>query len=138
MKSLSLQRRIHLLFHMEPVTSKFTGKSILSSSIQKIRNISRLLNELRKIKQFNLQDALKLKYFESLVAATKTVAKYNALIDKFVSPTYAINMDTYLKYCAEIAIVFALKRGDCRNNYICRTRSSFENLNESYRVTVTV
>ncbi|KAK4886596.1 hypothetical protein RN001_002867 [Aquatica leii] len=92
--------RIHREKHFIAVTSR------------KMREIARLLIELKKIEPAIkcLFDALKPKYFDIIVAATKIVAKYNAEKDKYISPTYAMHMGTYLKQCAEIAIIFALKR----------------------------
>lgn len=98
-------------------------KHFINVASRKMREISRLLIELKKIEPTIkcLFDALKPKYFDILVIATKTVAKYNSEKDKFESPTYAMNMGTYLKQCAEIAIVFALKRKE-----IAETVSSAE------------
>ncbi|XP_074035312.1 uncharacterized protein [Leptinotarsa decemlineata] len=87
-------------------------KHFINVASRKMREIARLLIEIKKIEP-NIKclfDALKPKYFDSLVNATKVVAKYNVEKDKFESPTYAMNIGTYLKQCAEIAIVFALKR----------------------------
>lgn len=53
-----------------------------------MREISRLLIEVKKM---------------------EPTIKYNTEKDKFESPTYAIKMGTYLKQCAEIAIVSTLK-----------------------------
>lgn len=47
---------------------------------------------------------------DSLVSATKLVAKYDAEKESFGIPSYALHIGTTLKQCCEIAIVQALKR----------------------------
>ncbi|KAG5893346.1 hypothetical protein JTB14_000112 [Gonioctena quinquepunctata] len=87
-------------------------KHFINVASRKMREIARLLMELKKMEPTIkcLFDALKPKYFDTIVMATKAVSKYNVEKDKFDSPTYALNMGTYLKQCTEIAIEFALKR----------------------------
>lgn len=87
-------------------------KHFINVASRKMRELSRFLIEIKKIEPTIkcLFDALKPQHFDILVAATRIVAKYDAEKDKFDSPTFAMNMGTYLKQCAEIAIVFALKR----------------------------
>ncbi|CAH1986997.1 unnamed protein product [Acanthoscelides obtectus] len=87
-------------------------KHFINVTSRKMREIARFLIEIEKMEPniHCLFDALKPKYFDTTVAATKAVAKYDVEKDKFESPTYAMNMGTNLKQCAEIAIIFALKR----------------------------
>ncbi|KAK9873740.1 hypothetical protein WA026_002096 [Henosepilachna vigintioctopunctata] len=79
---------------------------------RKMRELSKLLIEVRKYDASikNLFEALQPKYFDSIVDATKIIAKYNFQEDRFNSPTLALNMGTTLKQCCNIAIVFVLKR----------------------------
>ncbi|VEN59616.1 unnamed protein product [Callosobruchus maculatus] len=79
---------------------------------RKMRELAKLLIELKKCAPeiTSLLDAFKPQYFDLLVAATKTIAKYNYEKDYFESPTLALNMGTTLKQCCDLAIVFALKR----------------------------
>ncbi|CAH0563122.1 unnamed protein product [Brassicogethes aeneus] len=87
-------------------------KHFINVTSRKMRELGRLLIEVRKREPSikSLFDALKPKHFDLLVAATKSEAKYDMEKDKYKSPTYALNMGTTLKQCAEIAIIFALKR----------------------------
>ncbi|KAL1488528.1 hypothetical protein ABEB36_014992 [Hypothenemus hampei] len=87
-------------------------KHFINVTSRKMRELARLLIELRKIDNSiaSLFDALKPKYFDSIIAATKIVAKYDTEKNKYDSPTYALNMGTTLKQCADLAIIMALKR----------------------------
>ncbi|KAL1510052.1 hypothetical protein ABEB36_004708 [Hypothenemus hampei] len=87
-------------------------KHFINVTSRKMRELARLLIELRKIDNStaSLFDALKPKYFDSIIAATKIVAKYDTEKNKYDSPTYALNMGTTLKQCANLAIIMALKR----------------------------
>lgn len=58
----------------------------------------------------NLFDALHPKHFDLIVDATRRIAKYDYEKRCYESPTYALNIGTAIKQCAELAIVFALKR----------------------------
>ncbi|KAK4886154.1 hypothetical protein RN001_002425 [Aquatica leii] len=87
-------------------------KHFINVTSRKMRELARLLIEIRQrdnsIK--SLFEALKPKYFDLIVEATKTVAKFNFETNRFESPSYALNMGTTLKQCADIAIILALKR----------------------------
>ncbi|KAG5865241.1 hypothetical protein JTB14_029982 [Gonioctena quinquepunctata] len=79
---------------------------------RKMREISKLLIEVKSLNPSikNLYDALQPVYFDSFVQATKIVAKYDSLTQKFESPTYAMNIQTSLKQCCDIAILVGLRR----------------------------
>lgn len=87
-------------------------KHFIHVTSRKMRELSKLLIEVRKLTSdvSNLFDALKPQFYDILVQATKTVAKYSAEKNCFQSPTYAINMGTTIKDCCNIAITFALQR----------------------------
>lgn len=91
---------------------KHREKHFVNVASRKMREISRLLIEMRKLVPNieNLFDALKAEHFDALVTATKIVAKFDVKKERFDSPTYAMNIGTYLKQCAEIAILLVLKR----------------------------
>lgn len=92
-------------------------KHFILVASRKMREMAKLLIELRKLDSSinQLFDALKPKYFDLLIRAVKTVAKYNIEKDCYKSPTYALNAGTMLKQCCDIAIYFALKKADVSN-----------------------
>jgi hypothetical protein len=98
--------RIHREKHFVNVTSR------------KMRELGRLVIQMKKIEPtINcLLDALRPKYFDCMVAATKVVAKYNDKTETYESPTYAMNIATTLTQCCDIAIVRALKRKQLGSN----------------------
>lgn len=79
---------------------------------RKMRELAKLLMELRKFEPSikTLFDALQPKYFDIMVNATKVIANYNAEKRIYESHTIALNMGTTIKQCAELAILFPLKR----------------------------
>ncbi|CAG9827845.1 unnamed protein product [Diabrotica balteata] len=81
-------------------------KHHINVTSRKMRELSRILIEFKKIKACtsNLFEALKPKFYDDLVEATKLVAKYDTDKDLFVSPTYALNIGTSLKQCCDIAL----------------------------------
>ncbi|KAJ8942578.1 hypothetical protein NQ314_010034 [Rhamnusium bicolor] len=87
-------------------------KHFLSVTSRKMREVSRLLLEIRKLAPTvkNLFDVLKPQNYDLLVTATKNVAKYDNDMEFFQSPTYAMNISTSLKRCCDIAILHALKK----------------------------
>lgn len=58
----------------------------------------------------NLYDALKPENFSLFVEATKVISHYDPTREVYGSPTYAMNIQTSLKQCCDIAILFALQR----------------------------
>lgn len=58
----------------------------------------------------NLYDALKPEYFDLFVEATKAISHYDPTREVYGSPTYAMNIQTSLKQCCDIAVLFALQR----------------------------
>ena len=77
-----------------------------------MRELAKLLLELKKV-QSNIKDlfdALKPENYDCIVQATKNAAQYDVDRDNFLSPTYAMNIVTSLKQCANIAIMYALKK----------------------------
>uniref|UniRef100_A0A6P7GZ10 Uncharacterized protein LOC114344736 n=1 Tax=Diabrotica virgifera virgifera TaxID=50390 RepID=A0A6P7GZ10_DIAVI len=87
-------------------------KHFINVASQKMRELARLLIQIKQRDESIkcLLDALKSKHFDLLVEATKAEAKYDADKDIYKSPTYALNMGTTLKQCAELAIIMVLKR----------------------------
>ncbi|XP_050516338.1 uncharacterized protein LOC126891198 [Diabrotica virgifera virgifera] len=85
---------------------------LINVASRKMRELAKLLIEVKKMESNvnDLFEALHPKYFDTLVAATKIVAKYDPLNNYYKSPTYALNMGTSLKPCYDIAILHALKR----------------------------
>ncbi|GBP23495.1 hypothetical protein EVAR_12775_1 [Eumeta japonica] len=83
----------------------------ISVTSRKMRELAKLLIETQKkkpeIKTFF--DALKPQNYDTLVAATKVVAKYDENTDRYCSPTYAMNISTTIKQCCNIAIKRILK-----------------------------
>lgn len=82
---------------------------------RKMRELARFLIEIKKIHSSIkcLFDALKPKYFDAIITATKSASKYNVEKDVYDSPTYALNLGTALKHCCDLAIIYALKRKRC-------------------------
>lgn len=81
---------------------------------RKMREIGRLILEVQKLKP-DLTDLFKILQpvnFDIIVEATKTIAKYDATKQQYMSPTYAMNIGTTLKQCCDIAILQALKKKD--------------------------
>ncbi|CAG9829822.1 unnamed protein product [Diabrotica balteata] len=89
-------------------------KHFISVTSRKMRELARLLIEIRKIKPCvkSLIDSLKPEYYDVLVDATKVVAKYDSEKQNYESPTYALNMGTTLKQCCDIALLHTLKKSD--------------------------
>ncbi|XP_050516376.1 uncharacterized protein LOC126891238 [Diabrotica virgifera virgifera] len=81
-------------------------KHHINVTSRKMRELSRILIEFKKIKACtsNLFEALKPKFYDDLVDATKLVSKYDTEKDLFFSPTYALNIGTSLKQCCDIAL----------------------------------
>ncbi|GBP81159.1 hypothetical protein EVAR_25085_1 [Eumeta japonica] len=83
----------------------------ISVTSRKMRELAKLLIETQRkkpeIKTFF--DALKPQNYDTLVAATKVVAKYDENTDRYCSPTYAMNISTTIKQCCNIAIKRILK-----------------------------
>nr|CAI5848195.1 unnamed protein product [Callosobruchus analis] len=83
-------------------------KHFIHVTSRKMRELSKILLEIRKIDPSitTLLSALRPKYFDIFVEATKRVAKYDIEKDVYNSPTFAINIVTSLKQCCDIAITF--------------------------------
>nr|CAI5835699.1 unnamed protein product [Callosobruchus analis] len=83
-------------------------KHFIHVTSRKMRELSNILLEIRKIDPSitTLLSALRPKYFDIFVEATKRVAKYDIEKDVYNSPTFAINIVTSLKQCCDIAITF--------------------------------
>ncbi|XP_063910844.1 uncharacterized protein LOC135128004 [Zophobas morio] len=78
---------------------------------RKMRELSRLLIEIKKQKPLiqSLFEALRPENFQLFVQATKVIAKYDPETDKFETPTYALNIQSSLKQCCDIAILTVSK-----------------------------
>lgn len=89
-------------------------KHFIHVTSRKMRELSKLLIQLQKINCDikNLFKALRPQYYDTVVQAVKTVAKYNEEDNSFSAPTYAMNICKSLKDCCDIAINFALKKKD--------------------------
>lgn len=98
-------------------------KHLINVCSRKMRELAKLLMEVQKLNPSikNLYDALQPVYFDLFVEATKIVAKFDPNTEVFGSPTYAMNIQTSLKNCCDIAILFTLKR-----KYINSTISTAE------------
>ncbi|XP_044752036.1 uncharacterized protein LOC123311961 [Coccinella septempunctata] len=92
--------KIHREKHFALVTSR------------KMREIARLLIEMRKIKTSikDLLSALKPENYDVLVQATENISRYDKNSQRFASPTLALNMGTTLKQCCNIALVLTIKK----------------------------
>ncbi|KAL4718947.1 hypothetical protein ACJJTC_005242 [Scirpophaga incertulas] len=87
-------------------------KHFINVTSRKMRELGKLLIELRKKepKISSLFDALQPKYYDTIIEATKMAASYSTDKDKYESPTFAMNIVSSLKQCANIAILYALKK----------------------------
>ncbi|KAF5275326.1 hypothetical protein FQR65_LT16723 [Abscondita terminalis] len=87
-------------------------KHLINVCSRKMRELARLLIEIQKLNStiLNMYDVLQPIHFDLVVAATKIVAKFNPITKVFESPTYAMNIQTSLKQCCDIAILVTLKR----------------------------
>ncbi|XP_074034196.1 uncharacterized protein isoform X2 [Leptinotarsa decemlineata] len=85
-------------------------KHFILVTSRKMRELSRLLLFMKKIDPSitNLFGALKPKYFNYFVEATKKVAQYDEVKDAYSAPTFAMNIATSLKQCCEIALTLSL------------------------------
>ncbi|XP_056642865.1 uncharacterized protein LOC130449208 [Diorhabda sublineata] len=83
-------------------------KHFIYVTSRKIRELSKILLEIRKLdpSKTTFISALKPKYFDIFVEATKRIAKYDSERDVYLSPTFAMNVVTSLKQCCDIAITF--------------------------------
>lgn len=72
----------------------------------------RLVIEIKKVNSTikNFFEALRPEHFELLVSAIKVVANYNPQTKFYKSASTALNLETAIKQCCEIAIMFVLKR----------------------------
>ncbi|CAH1102112.1 unnamed protein product [Psylliodes chrysocephalus] len=87
-------------------------KHFINVTSRKMRELSRILLELKKIEPSinNLFQGLQPKYYDKFVEVTKLVAKYDKDKDLYMSPTFAINICTSLKQCCDIAIHMIVKQ----------------------------
>lgn len=74
---------------------------------QNVRKLSKLLDFIKQEKPEvqQLIDVLKPIHFSLLLRGVKHIAKYNAEMDIFESPTLAINFGTLLKKCCDLAYI---------------------------------
>nr|CAI5866093.1 unnamed protein product [Callosobruchus analis] len=89
-------------------------KHFILVASRKMRELARLLIEIRKVKPdvVTLFDALKPTNYDLLVAATQSASKYDKRTQSYQSPTFALNMGTTLKQCCDIALVHTLKQSE--------------------------
>jgi hypothetical protein len=90
----------HRAKHHIPVTSR------------KMRDLAKLLLAAQELKP-NIKsffDLLQPHYFDTIVSATKVVAKYNPQTEIYESPTYALNISTAIKECCDLAQLFIIKK----------------------------
>lgn len=98
-----------------------TKKHIVNVTSRKMRELAKLLIALKQQEPSicNLSESLQPQYFDSVVAAVKTVAKYHETTKVFESPTYALQMASTLKHCCEIVLsdddVFRSNQENVRN-----------------------
>lgn len=87
-------------------------KHFILIASRKMRELARLLIELKKIKTSikDLFSALKPENYDALVSATEKISRYDKESQHFKSPSLALNMGTSLKQCCDIALVLALKK----------------------------
>ncbi|XP_046975994.1 uncharacterized protein LOC124542104 [Vanessa cardui] len=78
---------------------------------RKMRELAKLLVEVNKLKPDinSLEQVLKPQYYDTLVQATKVVARYNDASQTFDAPTYAMNIATSIKQCCSIALLHNCK-----------------------------
>nr|CAI5848191.1 unnamed protein product [Callosobruchus analis] len=101
-----------------------------------MRELSKILLEIRKIDPSitTLLSALRPKYFDIFVEATKRVAKYDIEKDVYNSPTFAINIVTSLKQCCDIAITFIYTKNAATLEADLKTLVRLFETNWSYEV----
>nr|CAI5840636.1 unnamed protein product [Callosobruchus analis] len=89
-------------------------KHFILVALRQMRELARLLIEIRKVKPdvVTLFDALKPTNYDLLVAATQSASKYDKRTQSYQSPTFALNMGTTLKQCCDIALVHTLKQSE--------------------------
>lgn len=87
-------------------------KHFINVCSRKMRELSRLLIAAMEAQSTikTLFDALQPQNFDLLVQCTKQVSKFDANKDSYNSPTYAMNIQTSLKQCCDIAILNVLKK----------------------------
>lgn len=74
---------------------------------RKMRELAKLLVEINKLNPSinSFEQVLKPQYYDTIVHATKIVARYNEATQKFLAPTYAMNIATSIKQCCSIALL---------------------------------
>ncbi|XP_072383264.1 uncharacterized protein [Diabrotica undecimpunctata] len=87
-------------------------KHFIAVTSRKMRELSKILIEMRKIDPSisTMFSALRPKYFDAFVEATKRIACYDPEKDIYLSPTFAMNIVRSLKQCCDIEITFAYKK----------------------------
>lgn len=77
-----------------------------------MRELAKLLIELTRLDSSvkNLFSALRPENYDTLVTATKRVARYDQEKEFYDSPTFAMNIGTSLKQCCDIALLFVYKK----------------------------
>ncbi|CAH1981444.1 unnamed protein product [Acanthoscelides obtectus] len=103
---------IHFPRHLFRNHASEMERETLTVASRKMRELARLLIEVRKIKPaiLTLFDALKPVNYDTLVSATENTSKYDKKSQSYQTPTFALNMGTTLKQCCDIALVQALKK----------------------------
>nr|CAI5852083.1 unnamed protein product [Callosobruchus analis] len=108
-------------------------KHLIAVCSRKMRELARLLLEIQKLKPSikDLYDALRPEYFDYFVEGTKTAAEYDPVTERFTSPTYVMNIQTSLKQCCDIAILFTLKRKHIHSGVqIAEQEANFKNFKQ--------
>lgn len=87
-------------------------KHLINVCSRKMRELAKLLLEVKKSKPTikNLYEALHPVNFDLFVECTKVLARYDPVKEVFESPTFAMNIQTSLKQCCDIAILETLRR----------------------------
>jgi hypothetical protein len=83
------------------------GEHFTNVVSRKMRELAKLLVEVTRLNPDinSLEQVLKPQYYDTLVRATKIVARYNETSQKFAAPTYAMNIATTVKQCCRIALL---------------------------------
>lgn len=101
-------------------------KHLVNVVSQKMRTLASLVMQMQieepSIK--TIQDCLAPKYFDTVVKSTKALAEYNALNDKFETPSLVLKIGHSLKQYCDIAEFSILK--NCEHFVLDETQSNIQ------------
>ncbi|XP_033108973.1 uncharacterized protein LOC117110386 [Anneissia japonica] len=128
--SLLIRNDMLILNYGKRLFSKFTEYHQFQYCSQKMRELRRLVLELREVhanKNMYLNDAICPQNFNAVTESVRKLAGFDSLQNKYKIPSLAIKLGHSLKRCCSIKRAIALKSRDVATQEQCE---AFENLCE--------